>query len=153
MKIGTLCYVKDNGKTLMIHRVKREDDIHKGKWNGLGGKVESGETPEECVIREIYEESGLKIRNPVLRGFLTFPEFAGDYWFVFVYTATEFDGRLIESEEGVIRWIDDSDIKKLRLWDGDLIFLEWIAKEKFFSAKFNYDGEKLRDYNVVFHDK
>ena len=75
MKLATLCYVKDNktGKTLMIHRVKKENDYHEGKWNGLGGKFDAGESPEDCVIREVKEEAGLKITNPKLHGFITFP--------------------------------------------------------------------------------
>ena len=72
---ATLCYVKNGNKTLMLHRIKKENDIHEGKWNGLGGKMEAGETPEECVIREVREESGLQIQNPALRGVLTFPNF------------------------------------------------------------------------------
>ena len=87
MKIGTLCYVRKGNKTLMIHRVKRDNDMHKGKWNGLGGKFNQGETPEECVIREVKEESGLSIKNPQLKGLITFP--AADYppedWYVFVF--------------------------------------------------------------------
>ena len=74
---ATLCYVKNGNKTLMLHRIKKENDIHEGKWNGLGGKMEAGETPEECVIREVREESGLQIQNPALRGVLTFPNFDG----------------------------------------------------------------------------
>ena len=79
MKLATLCYVQDkiNNTTLMLHRVKKEFDVHKDKWNGLGGKFEKGETPEDCVIREVREESGLIISNPVLKGFLTFPSFDG----------------------------------------------------------------------------
>ncbi|MAI88720.1 MAG: DNA mismatch repair protein MutT, partial [Candidatus Marinimicrobia bacterium] len=75
MKIGTLCYITDSEKTLMLHRVKKENDMHEGKWNGLGGKLEAGESPEECVIREVYEESGLTIKNPKLKGIITFPKF------------------------------------------------------------------------------
>lgn len=77
MKLATLCYIKKDGKTLMLHRIKKKNDMHEGKWNGLGGKFEPGETPEDCVIREIEEESGLNIIKPRLRGLLTFPEFGG----------------------------------------------------------------------------
>ncbi|MDP3830910.1 MAG: 8-oxo-dGTP diphosphatase, partial [Ignavibacteriaceae bacterium] len=102
MKLATLCYVKDanNGATLMLHRIKKENDMHEGKWNGLGGKFEMGESPEECVIREIKEESGLDIKNPKLNGFITFPAFDGfEDWYVFIFSVTEFSGELIDSAE------------------------------------------------------
>ena len=90
MILATLCYVKRDGHTLMIHRNKRPNDIHEGKWNGLGGKFEAGESPEDCVIREVSEESGLIIRAPHLHGILTFTNFKGNDWYVFVYTAENF---------------------------------------------------------------
>lgn len=152
MEVATLCYIKRNEQTLMIHRVKRENDMHKGKWNGLGGKVEPGETPEECVIREVKEECGLTVKNPSLRGLLTFPAFNGfDDWYVFVFVATEFDGVITDSEEGNLRWIDDSELVNLNLWDGDKIFLKWLDQEGFFSAKFVYKNGKLQYYTVVTH--
>jgi ADP-ribose pyrophosphatase YjhB (NUDIX family) len=89
MKLATLCYVKHEGRTLMVHRVKKADDIHQGKWNGLGGKLEPGESPEECVIREVREESGLEIHSPRYHGLLIFTNFKGDDWYVWVFTATE----------------------------------------------------------------
>ena len=85
--------------------------MHEGKWNGLGGKLENGESPEECVIREVYEESGIIIKKPTLRGIMTFPKFDGiDDWLVFLYTATDFTGNLIESDEGVLEWINNNEI-------------------------------------------
>ncbi len=90
---ATLCYVRTGGRTLMLHRNKKAGDIHRGKYNGLGGKLETGESPEECVKREVREESGLTLRDPRLRGVLTFPAFKDDEdWIVFVYTATSFEG-------------------------------------------------------------
>ena len=152
MKLATLCYFKDHGKTLMLYRNKKPNDIHEGKWNGLGGKLDPGESPEECVIREIYEESGLQIRNPSLRGILIFPEFsAGEDWYVFVFVAEEFQGELIESDEGHLEWIDDDQLLNLHLWEGDQYFLEWMNEKRFFSAKFYYKDGKLTDYSVVFH--
>lgn len=137
---------------MMIHRIKKEHDMHKGKWNGLGGKVEPGETPEECVIREVKEECGLTIRSPVLKGLLTFPAFDGfDDWYVFVYVATEFDGVVTESEEGVLKWVPHAALDKLNVWDGDKLFLTWLDRKGFFSAKFIYDKGRLQDYSVVFY--
>ena len=95
MKLATLCYVMDkkNNSTLMIYRNKKQNDYHEGKWNGLGGKFEPGETPEECAVREIEEESGLKVRSVIMKGFITFPLFDGkDDWYVFLFTADEFEG-------------------------------------------------------------
>ena len=152
MKIGTLCYINDGRKTLMLHRIKKENDMHEGKWNGLGGKLESGESPEECVIREVYEESGLIIKNPNLRGIMTFPKFDDiDDWLVFLYTATDFNGDLIESNEGVLKWINNNEILNLNLWEGDKIYLDWLNQDKFFSAKFIYKKRSLKDYNVIFY--
>lgn len=136
----------------MIHRNKRPDDIHAGKWNGLGGKFEAGESPEDCVIREVREESGLTIRPPHLHGLLTFTNFKGNDWYVFIYTVNDFTGELTQdAAEGGLAWIPDDEILGLPLWDSDPIFLPWLKQEKFFSAKFNYDGERFVDYTVVFY--
>ena len=152
MKIGTLCYINDGEKTLMLHRIKKENDIHEGKWNCLGGKLENGESPEECVVREVYEESGLTIKNPTLRGIMTFPKFDDiDDWLVFLYTSNEFKGNLIESDEGDLNWIGNDEILNLNLWDGDKIYLKWLKQGKFFSAKFIYKKKKLKDYKVIFY--
>jgi 8-oxo-dGTP diphosphatase len=152
MILATLCYVKQNGRTLMVHRNKKPNDIHAGKWNGLGGKFEAGETPEECIQREVREEAGLVIQNPHLHGLLMFPKFKGNDWYVFVFTATEFSGKLIESSpEGRLEWIDDEEFAGLNLWESDRIFLPWIEAEKFFSAKFEYEGDEMLGYDVSFY--
>lgn len=153
MKLATLCYVKKDGRTLMIHRIKKANDVHQGKWNGLGGKLDPGETPEECIIREVWEESGLRINHPELKGFLTFPGFANDEdWYAFVFVAHEFEGELIDSQEGVLEWIDDSKVLELQLWEGDYIFLPWLEQEGFFSGKFTYKDGRLVEHNVIFYD-
>jgi 8-oxo-dGTP diphosphatase len=137
----------------MIHRVKKHNDIHEGKWNGLGGKIEAGETPEECAIREIREESGLLVKNLSLKGFLTFPQFANHQdWYAFVYVIDAFEGELIDSPEGVLHWINDSDLTNLNLWEGDREFLPWLDQPGFFSAKFIYEDGKYIDHEVVFYD-
>ena len=152
MKIGTLCYIKKNNKTLMLHRVKKENDMHKNKWNGLGGKLIPGESPEECVIREIKEESGLNIKTPSLKGIITFPKFDNiEDWLVFVFTANQFSGDLIDSDEGNLKWIDDSDLLNLNMWEGDRIFIPWLSKNKLFSAKFYYSNNNYVKHEVIFY--
>jgi 8-oxo-dGTP diphosphatase len=154
MKLATLCYVIDGEKnlTLMLHRIKRENDFHDGKWNGLGGKFDPHETPEECVIREVLEESGLKISSPRLHGFITFPLFDGkEDWYVFLFTSDKFEGKLINSNEGQLEWIPNAKILDLNLWDGDQIFIPWLMEGKFFSAKFIYENKKLITYSVNFY--
>ena len=151
MILATLCYLKKDGKTLMVYRNKKAYDIHKGKWNGLGGKLESGESPEECVRREVLEESGLQIREPKLHGLLMFPAFKGDDWYVFVFTAKEFEGELIDSPEGELAWIPDEKLTSLNLWESDQIFFPWLEKDRFFSAKFIYQGNEMRSYGVSFY--
>ena len=151
MILATLCYVQHDGQTLMVYRNKKPNDMHAGKWNGLGGKIEAGETPEECVVREVLEESGLTIHNPKMCGLLTFPAFKGNDWYVFVFTATEFTGELIDSPEGQLQWIPDEQVLDLNLWPSDSVFMPWVRADKFFSAKFEYDGDKMGCYKVIFY--
>jgi len=152
VKLATLCYVRAEGKTLMLLRNKKENDIHEGKWNGLGGKMNAGETPEECVTREVFEESGLDIREPRLRGIITFPAFDGeDDWYVFLFTAGKFEGELIDSPEGELAWIDNDKLEDLNLWEGDKVFLQWLDDERVFSAKFVYDNYQFKGYEVTFY--
>ena len=154
MKLATLCYVMDkqDNSTLMIYRNKKENDYHQGKWNGLGGKFNPGESPEECAIREIEEEGGLKVRSLKMRGFITFPLFDGkDDWYVFLFTAHEFRGKLIDSPEGQLDWIPNNRLTEINLWEGDKIFIPWLSGDKFFSAKFNYHNGRFIDYTVEFY--
>ena len=131
MILATLCYVKCDGKTLMVYRNRKPNDIHEGKWNGLGGKLEAGESPEECVRREVEEEAGLVIQNPCLHGLVMFPGFKGHDWYVFVFTASEFSGELIDSPEGKLEWIPEEKIRDLNLWESDHIFMPWIENGDF----------------------
>jgi 8-oxo-dGTP diphosphatase len=150
--LATLVYVKRPGQTLMLHCIKRAGDMHQGKWNGLGGKFEPGESPEMCAIREVYEESGLTIHNPALRGILTFPDFrSGEDWYAFVFVARTFSGTLIDSTEGVLQWIDDDRLLDLPLWEGDRIFLPWLDQERFFSGRFVYENGRLCSHEVAFY--
>lgn len=150
--VATLCYVRSGGRTLMLHRNKKPGDAHRGKWNGLGGKLEAGESPDECVIREVREESGLTPLDAVLRGVLTFPAFTkGEDWIVFVYTAARFSGRLGDCSEGTLEWIDDAKVLELNLWEGDRLFLPWLDGGRFFSAKFVYRDGRLAGHDVSFY--
>jgi 8-oxo-dGTP diphosphatase len=152
MKFASLCYVRRAGQTLMVHRIKKANDMHAGKWNGLGGKFEPGETPEECAVREIQEEAGLTVKRLIFKGMITFPGFANDEdWYTFIFIINDFDGELIESPEGHLEWIDDADLFSLNLWDGDKIFLKWLDQAGFFSAKFVYQDGRFIDYEVNFY--
>jgi 8-oxo-dGTP diphosphatase len=152
MKLATLCYLRKDGRTLMIHRVKKVGDIHAGKWNGLGGKLEPGETPEECAAREIREESGLIARRLELKGVLSFPGFANDEdWYAFVFVVPEFEGQISESQEGYLQWIESTEIYNLNLWEGDRVFLPWLDQPGLFSGKFVYKNGRLVDHSVIFY--
>jgi len=138
----------------MVHRNKKPNDIHEGKWNGLGGKFEAGETPEMCIRREVQEEAGLFIQHPRLHGLLVFTNFKGNDWYVFVFTARDFEGELSESSpEGKLEWVDDDKLTSLNLWESDHIFLPWIKEGKIFSARFDYTGDVMGNYEVVFHER
>jgi len=153
MKLATLCYVRSGEQTLMVHRVKKAQDMHHGKWNGLGGKLEPGESPEECARREIREEAGLDVKELIWKGVLTFPGFSNEEdWYAFVFLASVEDGPLIDSPEGDLKWVDPEDLLKLNLWEGDLIFLPWLDHPGVFSGKFDYKDGRLVDHWVEFYD-
>lgn len=154
MKLATICYIKKDSKTLMLHRTKKENDMHEGKWVGVGGKLEKGESPEECARREIFEETGLVVKELKLRGLLTFPSFNNDEdWYGYLYVVEKFSGELIDSPEGELKWIDDDKLFDLEMWDGDEIFMRWMLEKNMFSAKFVYDSkENLIDYSVSFYE-
>lgn len=133
----------------MLYRNKKENDIHQGKYNGLGGKLEEGETPYECVIREVKEESGLVIKNPILKGFLRFPKFDGvNCWNVFVYLAKDFKGKIKRSNEGELVWVDIKMLSNLNLWEGDRYFLKYVFRNGFFYGVFYYRDKKLLKYKI-----
>ena len=140
----TLCYIEKDKKYLMLHRVKKVNDLNQDKWIGIGGKFEDGETPEECVLREAYEETGLTLQNLEYRGILTF---VSDKWpteYIHLFYADKFSGELIECDEGNLEWVPIKDIYSLPLWEGDKIFLKLIEdKVPFFSLKLQYEGETL----------
>lgn len=153
MKIATLCYIKNKGKTLLIRRTRRKRSLFSGKWNGLGGKLQAGESLEDCVIREIKQESGLFIREPIFKGVLHFPNNLGtdEAWFVFVYVASTYDGKLEKSPEGKVAWIKDRKIKDLDLLPANHYFMPWLDKDVTFSAKFIFNREELTYSSVFFY--
>jgi len=152
MILATLVYIRSGGKTLMMHRIKKPGDMHWGKWNGLGGKIQPGESPEECAVREVREESGLTIEKPRLRGFITFPAFDQyDDWYVFLFTADRFRGDLVEPDEGYLRWVADEKLLDLELWEGDRLFLPWLDGNRIFMAKICYHQGRLSGHEVVFY--
>lgn len=144
MKLTTLCYIERENKYLMLHRISKENDPNKDKWIGVGGKFEDRESPEECMIREVKEETGLDLIKYQYRGLITF---ASDKWeteYMHLFTADDFTGELKNCEEGVLEWVEKERILDLTLWEGDKIFLELLQKEKnFFTVKLEYCGEKL----------
>lgn len=141
---STLCYIERDGKYLMLHRVKKKVDANKDKWIGVGGRFEEGESPEDCVCREVCEETGLTLTDFTYRGLVTF---VSDKWegeFMHLFTATGYTGSIKECDEGVLEWISKEDLMKLPMWEGDRIFLELIAAPSpFFSLKLRYEGEHL----------
>lgn len=152
MKLATLCYVKRDGRTLMMHRIKQAGDMHLGKWNGLGGKFKPGETPEACAIREVREESGLLVTRPRLKGFITFPAFdTVEDWYVFLFLCREFSGTLAENHEGYLKWISDGELPNLELWAGDRFFMQWFDEPGVFSARFVYANYQLVSHEVVWY--
>lgn len=144
MEITTLCYIEKDNKYLMLKRVKKKEDINKGKWIGVGGHFEEGESPEECVCREVLEETGLRLKSYKARGILTFVQNKTFTEYIWLFTADEYEGELIECDEGILEWIDKDKLSELELWEGDRIFLELLnTQEEFFSLKLEYEGDKL----------
>ena len=141
--LTTLCYIEKDNCYLMLHRVKKENDVNKDKWIGVGGHFEEEESPEECVLREVKEETGLTLTDYRLCGIVTFV-CETEYEYMFLYHAKAFTGELIECDEGNLEWIKKEDFIKLPHWEGDLIFLDLMEKEvPFFSLKLIYNNGKL----------
>lgn len=140
----TLCYIERGDEYLMLHRVKKENDINRDKWIGLGGKFEEDESPEECLLREVYEESGLRLTSWRYRGIVTFVNTKCASEYMHLFTADAFEGDIGPCDEGVLEWIKKSELKRLTLWEGDKIFLRLLDEnEPFFSLKLSYDGDRL----------
>lgn len=153
-KLATICYIDNGSHLLLLHRNKKPNDVHEGKWIGVGGKLKKGETPEECAIREIKEETGLTVHHPQFIGHITFPEFTPDNdWYTYVFRVTEFEGEVGPCDEGTLEWVPYNEVLAKPTWEGDSIFLEWIlAKAPFFSAKFTYQENQLVEHTVNFYE-
>ena len=146
MKLTTLCYIEHDDQYLMLHRVKKENDENHDKWIGVGGKFEEGESPEDCLLREVKEETGLTLREYCLRGIITFVSNEWGTEYMYLYTATKYEGTLIECDEGELVWVPKDKLSELTLWEGDRIFLRLLdEEERFFSLKLRYEGEKLAE--------
>lgn len=144
MKNTTLCYLERDGKYLMLHRVKKENDMNRDKWLGIGGKFEPGESPEDCALREIREETGLTITDWEYRGIVTFvSEEFGTEW-MHLFWSDSFTGTLTDCDEGELAWIGKRELLTKELWEGDRIFLELLEQRvPFFSLKLCYRGDTL----------
>ena len=141
----TLCYIEQDGKYLLLHRVKKKNDINKDKWIGIGGKFMEWESPEDCIRRECLEETGLTLIRPKYRGIVTFISDGMDQTeFMHLFTADGFTGEMIPCDEGDPEWIRKEDLGKLPQWEGDRIFLRLLEEgEPFFSLKLVYSGDRL----------
>lgn len=151
MQLSTLCYIEKDGAYLMLHRTKKENDVNKGKWIGVGGKFEAGEAPEECLLREVMEETGLKLTSYRYRGLLSFIYADKEPEYIFTYTADGFSGELHECNEGELKWVKIEDIKYLSLWEGDRIMHRLLEEEAgVFSLKLVYDEEdRLLEHELL----
>ncbi len=138
---STLCYIEKDGKYLMLHRTVKKKDVNKDKWIGVGGHFELGESPEECVCREVLEETGYRLTSYRFRGLVTFLSGDGVTEYMSLFTADGFEGEEIVCDEGELEWVPIEKIGELNLWEGDKIFLRLLAEDApFFSLKLVYDG-------------
>lgn len=146
MKNTSLCYIEQDGAYLLLHRVKKETDLNRDKWIGIGGHFEENESPEECVCREALEETGLRLCGPRYCGIVTF---VSDRWegeYMHLFHATDFTGSLRDCDEGVLEWIPKERFYRLPQWEGDKIFLDLMERRvPFFSLKLRYEGDVLRE--------
>lgn len=152
MKTTTLCYIEHDNKYLMLYRNKKENDENAGKWVGIGGKLEANESPEECLVREVKEETGIELTNYQYRGLITFVSDIYGTELMHLFTATVDDENVIaDCDEGELKWIDKKDVPSLNVWEGDREFLKLLSEDSpFFSMKLSYIGDTLTEVKTVF---
>ena len=146
MRNTTLVHLERDGKYLMLHRVKKEHDENHDKWVGIGGKFEPGESPEDCAVREVREETGLTMKSWTYRGIVTF---VSDEWgteYMHLFHSADFEGSVKDCDEGVLEWVDKRALYDLPIWEGDKIFLRLLDEDRpFFSLKLRYRGDRLME--------
>lgn len=149
MKLTTICYIDNGDSYLMLLRNKKKNDINEGKWLGIGGKFEPGETPEECVCREVFEETGLTLDDYLMRGVITFSSEGYEDEYIYVFTSDTYHGELTDCDEGELRWIRKDELMDINVWEGDKIFLKLLLEgSPFFSVKLSYTGDELAESSV-----
>jgi 8-oxo-dGTP diphosphatase len=149
VKLTTLCYIEKDDKYLMLHRIKKENDLNHDKWIGIGGKFEADETPEECLLREAKEETGYTLNDYRFRGIITFLSDEWESEYMHLFTATGFTGEPVPCDEGELVWVPKKDLETLTLWEGDKIFLKLLQEDApFFSLKLRYEGERLAEQEL-----
>jgi len=144
MRNTTLCYIEKDDSYLMLHRVKKVNDENQDKWIGVGGKFEPEESPEDCLLREVKEETGLSLTDYRYRGIVTFVSNEWGTEYMHLFTACGFEGKMKTCDEGELVWVPKSEIEHLNIWEGDKIFFRLLAEsDRFFSLKLQYEGDKL----------
>lgn len=140
----TLCYIEQDGKYLMLHRISKKNDVNKDKWIGIGGKFEPGEMPEECLLREVYEETGLTLNSYKFRGILTFVCDCAEPEYIFLYTSNDFSGQIKDCDEGELCWVEKEKVFDLNIWEGDKVMFRLLDEKKEpFSLKLVYEKDSL----------
>lgn len=146
MLLSTLCYLEREGEYLMLHRVKKKHDVNQGKWIGIGGKFQDGESPEDCLLRECFEETGLTLTEYRCRGLVTFVSDQAPTEYMHLFTASAWTGTPHPCGEGDLAWVRKEDVPSLPLWEGDRIFLRLLEEDApFFSLKLRYEGDRLAE--------
>ena len=149
-KLTTLCYIENENQYLMLHRIRKKNDVNHDKWIGVGGKFERGESPEECLLREVKEETGYTLTSWKYRGIITFVYGEDIVEYMSLYTADKYEGTQIDCDEGVLEWVDKDKISELNLWEGDRIFFRLLdERDDFFSVKLVYNTEDVLQQAVL----
>ena len=150
--LTTHCYLEKDGSYLMLHRTKKKKDVNKDKWIGVGGHAEGNETPQECLLREVKEETGLSLTSYKFRGLITFISDEYEAEMMCLFTADGYTGELITCDEGELEWVKKSDVPQLPTWEGDAQFLKLLLEDekRFFAMKLRYEGERLVEKSVEF---